>query len=159
MKLNVLIALIGILSIPHVQSLTVFHTINRPEACPDHLDIRVKTHSREPNLQTLRLSYEPHEPELYQGRQRVFAVLEIRNAEKDLQQRLSLEVNRKGKVHSASLSIAPELFAHAKLTLSTQLYEKDGHPTVGGGIIYEIPLTHFFKPSKTDAELSEEERK
>ena len=145
MKLNSWFALLCLICIPQAQALTVFHTLETPEACPDHLQIECRPNSRDQTLQTLHIRYDPHEPELYRDRQRVFAILEIRNAKNELQQRLSLEVNRKGSVHSARLSLAPKLFAQAKLTLSTQLYEKDGHPTVGGGIIYEIPLANFLR--------------
>ena len=39
--------------------------------------------------------------------------------------------------------VSSEFAKHSKFYLSTHLHEKDGHPTLGGGVLYEISLAGF----------------
>jgi hypothetical protein len=54
--------------------------------------------------------------------------------------------------------VASELAKHSKFHLSTHLHEKDGHPTLGGGVLYEISLAAFVParaPKETKADPRE----
>jgi hypothetical protein len=51
--------------------------------------------------------------------------------------------------------VASKLAKHSNFNLSTHLHEKDGHPTLGGGVLYKISLAGFVpaqEPKGTKAD-------
>lgn len=148
-------------------------TITSPKHLPDYVQIEatplddglIKFAVR---LHKEKAAHVDHDT-LYRGRVSVTALLELANATEGKLARTSIEADRdvygvhqgdpvltiaKPDRESSSKEVEPlttfrfeiqkDLAAHSKLYINTSLHEKDGHPTLGGGIHYEIALAGFI---------------
>ena len=90
-------------------------------------------------LMTVSVTFTPAAPEPYRDRIKAFGQLTVKLAGKAIAVS-PLESEQKAGTFTMTCRLAREAFADSELMLSTQLYEQDGLPTVGGGVVYKIKL-------------------
>ena len=67
----------------------------------------------------------------------------MRSAGNDIVTAAPVAVSEKEGVFTYKFQLARGSFRNSECTLSTQYYEKDGMPTVGGGELFRIHLRKF----------------
>ncbi len=124
-------------------ALTVFNTINTEGDCPPNLKLKIEPPRADREMALVTVVLTPNAPEGYRGR--VDTTVRLRTTRDDAPQFAGkLATIRQGESVHCRFQIHPAALRQTKLTVSTSLREKDGHPTVGGGVIYEIDLRGFF---------------
>ena len=64
-----------------------------------------------------------------------------------------LKSTKQAEVFTFTFHLVREAFHDSRLLLSTQLYEKNGDPTLGGGVVYQIDLRAFPPTDSSAIEL------
>ena len=117
--------------------------ISAPKECPDGLTIKTKASNGMIEFDVeVDAEQIAHAGELYKGRVRAHAFLNIATSE---QQIAFVAVNGalKGKRTRYQFSISQSAAKTSDLQLGVDLYEKDGHPTLGGGVSLQVHLAGF----------------
>ena len=91
-----------------------------------------------------------HADEAYKGRVKAHAVLNIATAEAQVAS-VVVHGSAEGKRTSYQFRMAPSAAKTSELQLGVSLYEKDGMPTIGGGVSMQVHLAGFVpKMEKAD---------
>jgi hypothetical protein len=117
--------------------------IHSPEECPDGLIIKSKF-SDGMLVFDVEVDREEvaHAGELYKGRVGAHALLDIATPGQKVAS-VTLEGEAKGKRTHYQFRISPAAAKTSELQLGVSLYEKDGMPTIGGGVSLQIHLAGF----------------
>ena len=117
--------------------------IDSPEQCPEGVTISSK--ARDGMIQ-FDVAIDPeqvaHAGELYKGRVRSSAFLDIVSGQEKVAF-VSLDGNTEKNQTRYFFRLSPAAVKSSELQLGVSLYEKDGHPTVGGGVSLQIKLAGF----------------
>ena len=121
-----------------------YYTISVPEECPDGLTVKSKP-GKDGMIQFdvyVDAEQIAHAGELYKGRVKARAILKIATAEAQI---ASVVVH--GSVERErtwyQFSISPSAAKSSELGLGVSLFEKDGIPTIGGGVGMQVRLAGF----------------
>ena len=142
MKTILLFALSLIACTNHALALIDFGEIHSPDQLPKGLLVKSVPNRETNGLITVAVTFAPDAPELYRDRVKVFGQLTVNLAGKLIAES-QLKSAQTAGTFTMTFRLAREAFPESELRLSTQLYEKDGLPTVGGGVIYKINLQGF----------------
>jgi hypothetical protein len=96
------------------------------------------------------IQFTPEVSANYRERVKAFGQLNVKLGEKTIAI-ASLKAVQKSDAFVFSFQLAGDAFEASELTLSTQLYERDGHPTLGGGEVYQLRLKGFPPTDKAKA--------
>ncbi len=127
-------------------------TIRAPKECPDGLTIKSKTGKGGLIQFDVYVDAEEvaHAGELYKGRVKAHAVLKIATAEEQVAS-VVVHGSAEGKRTWYQFCVSPSAAKTSELQLGVSLFEKDGFPTIGGGVSMQIYLAGFEpKMEKTD---------
>ncbi len=131
-------------------ALVEFREINSPDQLPKGL--RVESHPARDGegLIDVTIRFVPEAPETYRGRVNAHGQLKVKLGKKTVTV-ASLKFVQDSEAFVFSFQLAREAFEKSELTLSTQLHEQDGHPTLGGGKFYHLRLNGFHPADKAKA--------
>jgi hypothetical protein len=119
-------------------------TIMSPKDCPDGLTIRTKANK---GMIDIDVSVDAEKlanaGELYKGRVNARADLDIATSGGQKVASVRLQGATKDKLTSYHFTIAPSVIKSSRLYLNTNLFEKDGTPTMGGGVTMDVQLEAF----------------
>ena len=121
-------------------SLTRFQEIASPAGCPENLQITSAPDEKNSSWVIISVRFKPREPDLYKGRVTAgFGLLLLEGDRTLLKSELKTSVKdgftrARFRIHRAAL-------AASQLNVSSHLHEKDGLPTVGGGVFYRVRLS------------------
>jgi hypothetical protein len=126
-------------------------TIRKAEHCPEGLTVKSKVGKGgmiefDVSLDADKIA---HAGELYRGQVGANAYLQIGAREQQLAS-VTVQGDKEGKQTRYRFRLAPSAVRTSELQLSLSLYEKDGLPTLGGGVSMQIPLAGF-EPGKNPA--------
>lgn len=126
-------------------------TIRAPKQCPDGLTIKSKANKGMIDFDVYVDAEEiAHAGELYKGRVGAHAILNIAMAEQQIAC-VVVHGGTEGKRTHYQFRISPSAAKTSELQLGVSLYEKDGFPTIGGGVSMQVHLAGFEpKMEKTD---------
>jgi hypothetical protein len=129
-------------SINSVLGVTLSFDINSPEDCGQTVGVETRVSRSHKGLVAVSVTFTPTVPDSYQGRVKAFGELLLKSGEATLAVS-KLESTQKNGVFTFTFELAPEAFRNSELTLTSQLYEKDGMATLGGGMICRLHLEGF----------------
>ena len=125
---------------------TLMPKLTSPESCPEHLQVTAKPDKTDADFVTVSVRFKPREYAPYIGRVKATIWLELNHeGETVLRSGLSTKIAKDGFT-TAYFRIRKSALRESELTVSSHLFEKDGTPTIGGGVIYEIPLKGWITP-------------
>jgi hypothetical protein len=116
--------------------------IDSPKECPENLRVETQPSRDHEGLVLVSVLFTPTAPELYRDRVKAFGELVVKNEDKTIAVS-NLASTQKAGVFRFTFQLARDAFHHSELTLSSQLYEKDGRATIGGGEVYRLNLKGF----------------
>jgi hypothetical protein len=120
--------------------------LTSPENCPKHLQVIAKPDKKDADFVTISVRFKPCEYEPYIAQVKATVWLELAHEGETLfRSGLSTKIAKDG-FKTARFRIRKSALRESELTVSSHLFEKDGTPTVGGGVIYEIPLKGWSEP-------------
>lgn len=130
---------------------TISFEIDSPKECPKNLHLDVQPSRNHEGLISVSVRFTPTAPELYRDRVVAFGELTVKDGDKRIAIS-KLASTQKAGVFKFTFQLARNAFRDSELTLSSQLYEKDGIATVGGGEVYRLHLKEFQpeKPSNIE---------
>lgn len=146
MKKTLLALLCLSFSLASTQALTIMTTLRSPEECPKHLQITAKPDKKDADFVNVSVRFKPREHEPYIGRVKAAFSLKLAHKGETLfSSGLRTQKARDGFT-TCHFRIRKSSLRESELTVSSSLFEKDGTPTVGGGVIYAIPLKGWIEP-------------
>lgn len=117
--------------------------VDAPRACPPGLTVAAK---RVDGMIQFDVAVDAesvaHADEIYKGRVKANAILKLANADQQLASVTVLGAIE-GKLTRYQFSVAPSAAKSSELQLGVWLHEKDGTPTLGGGVSIVIQLGGF----------------
>lgn len=132
-------------SLASTQALTIITALRSPGECPKHLQITAEPGAKDAKFVTVSVRFKPDEPDPYKSRVKADCHLSlIHNGETLF--RSGLKTDKKDGFTTCRFRLHKDSMRESVLTVSSSLFEKDGHPTIGGGVIYEIPLKGWMIP-------------
>jgi len=146
MKKKVLTLLCVYSSLASTQALTSMTTLRSPEECPKHLQVTATPDKKDADFVNISVRFKPQEYKPYTGRIKATIWLELgHDGETLFRSGLSTRIAKDGYT-TARFRIRKSALRESELTVSPHLFERDGTPTIGGGVIYEIPLKGWITP-------------
>lgn len=127
-------------------------TIDSPRQCPEGLTIKSKSVNDGMVDVDVDLDAEQiaHPGELYQGRVRAHALLNIAAGGQPVAS-VTVQGEPEGKRTRYHFRLSPAAMKASELQIGVSLYEKDGFPTLGGGVSLQIRLAGFMPAEKATA--------
>ncbi|MFT4587188.1 MAG: hypothetical protein ACI9VS_002193 [Candidatus Binatia bacterium] len=120
--------------------------LTSPENCPKHLQVTAKPDKKDTDFVTISVRFKPREYEPYIGRVKATFWLNLSHKGETLfRSGLSTKIAKDGFT-TARFRIRKSALRESELTVSSHLFERDGTPTIGGAVIYEIPLKGWITP-------------
>lgn len=133
------------------RALTLIQRLDGPESCPKHLQITAKPDKKDADFVQVSVRFKPREYEPCIGRVKATIWLKLAHeGETLLSSGLSTRKAKDGFA-TTRFRIRKSSLGASELTVSSHLYERDGTPTVGGGVTYEVPLRNLGEPRDTSA--------
>ena len=130
---------------------TMLFDIHSPKECGESVRVETKASRRGEGLVSVSLIFKPTVPDLYRDRVKAFGVFVVKSGEETIAVS-QLESAGKEGVFTFTFELARDAFRNSELTLSSQLFGKDGKPTLGGGEVYRLHLRGFQPGAQTTAE-------
>jgi hypothetical protein len=127
-------------------------TVRAAKECPDGLTIKSKA-GKDGMIQFdvyVHAEEIAHADEAYKGRVKAHAVLNIATAEAQVAS-VVVHGSAEGKRTWYQFRLAPSAAKTSELQLGVSLYEKDGMPTIGGGVSMQVHLAGFV-PNTEDTD-------
>lgn len=145
-RLTLLAALAaGCLLIQRADGLHRLMKVREPRECPKGLKIESQT--LDGGMIGFDVTVDAEEiaqpGELYRGRVRSHAYLDLSSKGKPLGF-LRLHGSPEGRRTGYWFRLTPDAARESELQVGTALFEKDGHPTLGGGVTLQITLAAFL---------------
>jgi hypothetical protein len=135
--------------ISDADAITEIGDITSPKECGDHLKVTAERSADKLIRYVVRINPETvtSAGQLYSGRVKSSAYLELASANENLAS-VAVEPQIAKRETEFRFRIAEHLAERSTLIISTNLYEKDGMPTLGGGVVYRIALKGFPPSAK-----------
>jgi hypothetical protein len=144
MKIMLFAVAIALMPYQIANAVLTLSKIQAPEDCPDGLTI--KTTAKNGMIEfdvSIDVEKIANAGELYKGRVKSKAHLDISMSPEQKLAYVQLQGMPDSKPTRYHFSVAPPVIKSSKLYLSTSLFEKDGDPTLGGGVTIEVQLEGF----------------
>ena len=120
--------------------------LTSPENCPKHLQVIAKPDKKDADFVTILVRFKPREYKPYIGRVKTTFRLELAHEGETLFRSGLKTQKAKAGFTTTRFRIRKSSLRESELTVSSHLFERDGTPTVGGGVIYEISLKGWITP-------------
>ncbi len=156
MRKTLLLSLIASIFLGYLSSslgVTLSLEIGSPKECPENLRVETQTSHDHEGLISVSVSFRPTAPELYRNRVRALGELMVKSGDRIVVVS-NLESTQKAGAFKFMFQLARDAFRDSEFTISSQLYEKDGTATVGGGEVYRLHLKGFQPGEQSHAEQS-----
>ncbi len=117
-------------------------TIREPGDCPKALTIKSKMNAP---MVDFEIAVDPEaieRNELYRGRIHANAIVQVADAAGAVAS-LAVQGTKEGKWTRYQVRLSPSAAKHSELQIGVSLYEKNGRPTLGGGVSLRIHLAGF----------------
>lgn len=150
MKAILLLAFVFLASVSPGFGLTSLFDIQSPKECGESVRVETKVSSRHKELIFVSVAFKPSVPESYRDRVKAFGEFVVKSGEKTIAISRMESAGKEG-VFSFTFELARDAFHNSEFTLTSQLIEKDGMPTIGGGEIYRLHLGGFRPVSQSAA--------
>jgi len=141
-----------LLPCPSAHADLMLETIRGPQQCPPGFNVKTRAGSGGMIDFDITVDAEEvaHAGALYRGRVRPSAFLQIGSPEHPLAS-IAVQGNTEGRSTRYRFRLLPSAARISELQIAVSLYEKDGKPTIGGGVTLQVHLAGF-EPSGKPAE-------